>query len=150
MRIHEIMSEPVVTVVPDGSAEEAWQLMLTHGVRHLVVIDSGRVVGVLSDSDAGGRLGGAVRLGATVGELMNRHVMTIARDDSVRKAANLMRGRVIGCLPVVESGRLVGVVTTTDMLKVLGGGVDRPQQPARHAVNHKVPHRKATAATGRW
>ena len=150
MRIHEVMSDPVFIVAPDTPAEDAWQLMRTRGVRHLVVKEESKVVGILSESDAGGPSGTAVRAGATVHDLMDPHFVTIGRDDTVRSAANLMRGRGLGCLPVVHRGKLVGVVTIADMLAVIGGGVDRPSHEKRAAMHHRVPHRRVSAATGRW
>ncbi len=150
MRIQEIMSEPVHTVVPGLDAQDAWEVMQTNGIRHLVVAEASKVVGVLSDGDAGGRHGGAIREGATVADLMDRHVPTVRRTDTIRKAANLMNGHLVGCLPVVERGRLVGVVTISDMLTVVGGGAGRPSHNARAALHHRVPHRKVRTATGRW
>lgn len=150
MRIQEIMSAKVHSVAPDFAAEEAWQIMTTKGIRHLVVKDGSKVVGVLSDSDAGGPSGSALRAGAQVDDLMNRHFVSVTREDTVRKAANLMAGHLTGCLPVIERGRLVGVVTVVDLLKVIGRGVDRPSQPSRVPLHHRVPHRKVRQATGRW
>ena len=150
MRIQEIMSDHVHTVAPGLDAEDAWQMMQTNGIRHLVVAEDANVVGVLSDSDAGGRHGGAIRKGATVADLMDRHVLTVSRTDTVRKAANLMNGHLVGCVPVVERGRLVGVVTVSDMLTLVGGGAGRPSHNARAALHHRVAHRKGRTATGRW
>lgn len=149
MRIFEVMSARVHTVQPTDSAESAWNLMHTKGVRHVVVKNGEGVVGMLSDSDAGGRSGGALRAGKTVGDLMDRHVIAVDTEDTVKKAANLMGGHLVGCLPVIHRGKLVGVVTTTDLLKLIGRGVDRPNQPTRAAMHYKVPHRKNGAA-GRW
>lgn len=150
MRIQEIMSAHVRWVAPDLDAEEAWQLMRTSGIRHLVVKDGPAVVGILSETDAGGPHGAAARRGLTVGELMDRHVVHVAGDDTVRKAANLMAGHRVGCLPVIDRGRLIGVVTTSDLLAVVGGGADRPAHHTRPVVNHRVAHRKAHVSTGRW
>ncbi len=150
MRVQEIMNETVHTIAPGADAEGAWQTMRTRGVRHLVVVDGSKVVGVLSDSDAGGPAGAKVRAGATVAQLMDPHVHTLTRHDTVRRAANLMQQHLCGCLPVVERGRLVGVVTVVDILNVIAGGGDRPAHHARAALHHRVAHRKAAAATGRW
>ena len=150
MRIQEIMSANVHSVAPDLDAEEAWQVMQTKGIRHLIVKDGSTVVGVLSDSDAGGPSGSALRAGTRVGDLMNRHFVSVTREETVRKAANLMMGHLTGCLPVIERGRLVGVVTVVDMLKVIGKGVDRPAPRPRVPIHHRVPHKKARSATGRW
>ena len=150
MRVQEIMSEKVRTVGPGLDAEGAWQMMQINTIRHLVVVEDKRVVGVLSDSDAGGRFGAAIRSGATVRDLMDTHVVSVARTDTVRKAANLMKGHLATCLPVIERGRLVGIVTATDLLTTVGGGADRPAHNARAAIHHRVAHRKARTATGRW
>lgn len=150
MRIFEVMTPAVHTVTSSCVAEDAWQMMHSRGVRHLIVKDGSHVVGMLSEADLGGRSGAAVRRGAMVGDLMERHVTSVTRQDTIRKAANLMRGRFVGCLPVIEDDHLIGVVTVADLLAVLGRGVDRPIQPARKAPHFKVPHRRAAAASGRW
>jgi CBS domain-containing protein len=150
MRIFEIMSDKAVTAPPTLPADDAWRLMLAENVHHLVAKEGSTVVGVLSDSDAGGRHGAAVRSGKTVADLMDTHVAAVTRQDTVRKAANLMRGRLTGCLPVIERGRLLGVVTVTDLLALLGHGVERPDHEARAALHHRVAHRKAIGSTGRW
>lgn len=149
MRIYEVMNKRVVTVAPTDDAQAAWDLMHTKGVRHLVVKAGSKVVGVFSDSDAGGRSGTVVRAGKTVADLMDPHVHTIGRDDTLRKAANLMGGQHIGCLPVVDRDKLIGVVTIADMLNAIGGGVDRPGRESRAPLHYRVPHRKNGSA-GRW
>jgi acetoin utilization protein AcuB len=50
---------------------------------------------------------------------------------TVRQAANLMQGRSIGCLPVLEGSRVVGIVTVTDLLEAVGRGVERPVERGR-------------------
>ena len=151
MRIQEIMTTTVHSVSPTIPAEDAWEFMHTKGVRHLIVKDGSQVVGVFSDSDAGGRSGAVVRRGARVADLMDRHVVRVGPNDTLRKAANLMRGHLIACLPVVDGERLVGVITFTDILDVVGGGGgDRPNHEQRAALHHRVAHRRSRAATGRW
>ena len=150
MRIQEIMSSKIYSVAPDLAAEDAWQIMRTKGIRHLVVKDGSKVVGILSDSDAGGPSGAALRAGTQVVDLMNTHFVSVTREETVRKAANLMSGHRTGCLPVIERGRLVGVVTVVDMLNVIGKGIDRPAHPSRVPLHHRVPHKKVRQATGRW
>ncbi len=149
MRIYEVMTVKVQTIAPQETAEQAWQLMHAKGVRHLVVKDGSQIVGVLSESDAGGRNGAPIRAGKTAADLMDDHVTSIGPDDTVRKAANLMAGHHIGCLPVIERSKLVGVVTIADLLKVIGRGVDRPGHESRAATHYRVPHRKNGTA-GRW
>jgi CBS domain-containing protein len=150
MRISEIMSDRVRTVPSTCPAPDAWQVMEANSVRNLVVKDGSEVVGILSESDAGGRNGASIRLGAIVADLMDTRFVTVTRHDTVRKAANLMRGRLVECLPVVEHGRLLGLVTADDLFGLLGRGVERPGHEARAALHHRVPHRKAPTNAGRW
>jgi CBS domain-containing protein len=150
MRVQEVMTENVRTVPVDTPAEQAWSLMKTDGIHHLVVTDGRRIVGILSDRDGGRRSAGAPRDFATVQELMTKPVVTIAPDATVRQAANMMRGRTIGCLPVTRGSRLIGIVTTSDLLDAVGRGLDRPSRATRHTLNFKTPHRRKHPATGVW
>ena len=150
MRIAEIMTEGVQTVPPTMPAFEAWDLMRQKRIHHLVVMVGSAVMGVLSERDAGGRGGASIRARSTVADLMTTAVVTTAPDATIRKIANLMRGRTIGCVPVIDRKRLVGIVTVSDLLRLLGGGIDRPARPARHTLNYRVPHRKRKGASGVW
>ena len=150
MRMQEIMTENVRTVPPTMAATEAWELMRTGRIHHLVVTRGSEVVGVLSDRDVGGRSGIAVRNGRTVGDLMTKKVVTIDQTGTVREAANLMRGRTMGCLPVMRKNRLVGIVTTSDLLVLLGRGGDRPLKAERRIATHRVPHRPRSRSAGPW
>jgi CBS domain-containing protein len=148
MRVWEIMTKAVREVAPDLDAEEAFERMAAERIHHLVVIDRREIVGVVSQRDLGGPRGEAVRAGRTVGELMSDHVVTIEADESVRRAANLMRGHEIGSLPVLADGRIVGIVTVSDILDMIGRGMESPpresdRQPlraARHAGPQNAPH----------
>ena len=150
MRVAEIMTEGVQTVQATMAASEAWELMRRKRIRHLVVMDGAEVQGVLSDRDAGGRSGANVRVQHTVGDLMTTAAVTVPPDATVRRAANLMRGRTIGCLPVIDRKRLVGIVTVSDLLDLLGRGTDRPMQAQRRGLHHRVPHRKSHGGFGVW
>lgn len=151
MRVQDVMTEDVQTIAPTRSADDAWELMRRNEFHHLVVTRGSRVVGVLSDRDAGGRQGVSVRKGRTVAELMSTRVVTVEPTATVRKAANLMRGHSIGCVVVTTRGRVVGIVTVADLLDLLGRGIDRPA-PAdtRASLRHRAPHRKLSTATGVW
>jgi acetoin utilization protein AcuB len=150
MRVAEVMTEQVQTVPPDMSALDAWELMRLKGFHHLAVTADSRIVGVLSDRDAGGRSGAAIRSRSTVGDLMTTSVFTVQPTTTIRRVASLMRGRTIGCVPVVENEHLVGILTVSDLLDVLGRGVARPASPVRRGLNHRVPHRKQHVGRGMW
>ena len=143
MRLQDVMTHPVETIEPDQSADEAWNRMRIGGFHHLVVKEGGRVLGVLSDRDLGGSRGAALRRGHSAGELMSAPVVTASSRTTVRQAANLLRGRFLGCLPVVNGRRLVGIVTIADLLELVGRGRERAVvQGKRWTLKHRGPKHK--------
>lgn len=129
MQVREAMSTAnVVTVVPKESALRALNLCEGHRIRHLPVLAhaEGRLVGIVSDrdlKDAGPPLGAtqekkeAILNDIEIGQLMTRDVLTAHPSDSVEAVARLLVDNKIGCLPIVEDGALVGIVTTSDLLR---------------------------------
>ena len=123
IRLRDIMQKSVERISAHDTAEAAWNRMRLLRIRHLVVLKDRRVVGVLSDRDVAGR--GSLRHVEAVGDVMSEPVVSGHPEMTLRQAANRMRGRSIGCLPVVEGDDLVGIVTTTDLLELLGRGLTR-------------------------
>ena len=134
MRLGEIMKTSVETIRLKDPAELAWERMRLERIHHLVVMDDDAVVGVVSDRDLGGARGNRLREGRQVADLMTRTVVTAAPTTTVREAANLMRGRAIGCLPVFDGGSLRGIITVTDLLELIGKGAERPTARATRAI----------------
>lgn len=126
MRVQDVMKKKVETVAAETPAAEAWSRMEMGKIHHLVVTRGTQVVGILSNRDMGGPGDPGYREGRTVGDVMTPSVVTAKKKTTLREAANLMRGRTIGSLPVVEDGKLVGIVTTTDLLTLIGKGAERP------------------------
>ncbi len=149
MRLQEIMTTPVLTIEPDATASAAWSLMHGTRVRHLVVTSGPRLLGVVSERDLGGPHGAAARRGRTVGELMAASPVTATPTMTLRQAANLMRGRLIGSLPVVDAGRVVGIVTATNVLDELGRGSTRPAVRAQRQAMRLPPASARKAAARR-
>ena len=144
------MTSQVHTVSPGIAAEDAWNMMRMRRIHHLVVTQAGRIVGLLSDRDAGGARGRGTRQNRTVADLMTAKVLTVPPTTPVRKAANLMRGRSIGCLVAADADRIVGIVTVADLLELIGRGIDRPVAAPRRTIHHRVPHTKQHRAGGAW
>ena len=119
LSVRDVMSTELVTIRPAESARRAYEIMRDRRIRHLPVIENDRLVGILSDRDLRPILLSPGLTGASVAELMSEALTTIAPDASVEDAASLLVVRKIGCLPVVEGERLVGIVTETDLLAVL-------------------------------
>ncbi|HEX5959902.1 MAG TPA: CBS domain-containing protein [Rhodanobacteraceae bacterium] len=148
MRLHEIMSTEVITAAPDETADVAWARMQRARIRHLVVLEGGRMVGMLSERDLGGRRGAATRRGRSIGELMSGSPALATPDMTLRQAANLMRGRMVGSLPVLVDDRVVGIVTATDVLDELGRGATRPLVRAQRR-SMRLPPASSRRATSR-
>lgn len=150
MRVDELMSVRVVAVGPEETADAAWLRMQRERIRHLAVIEGSRLVGMLSERDLGGRGGADLRRGRLVRELMTPRVATASPGTTLRQAANVMHGRLIGSLPVVDCGRVVGIVTATDVLEELGRGSTRPAVRAKRRGMRLPPAsaRKAARRAG--
>jgi CBS domain-containing protein len=151
MRVQDVMTRNVKTVSAAATADEAWSLMRMKRIHHLVVLEGREIAGVVSARDLGGPHGASVRDTRLVSELMTENVVTIEPEMPVRQAANLLRGRAIGCLVVIQEGRVKGVVTTADLLELIGRGAERPiVTTQRRIINHRAPHRKRHQASGVW
>ena len=143
MRVQDVMTPHVRTISAAETAETAYASMKALNVHHLVVRDDeAALVGIVSSHDLGAAKEDGFRRNHRVAEVMSTSVVTADPEMSIRQAANLMRGRSIGCLPVVQPGRtprLVGIITTSDLLEVLGHGVDRPTHPERRVLKARAP-----------
>lgn len=132
MTVQEIMRTPVVSIAPEAGLDRALVMMRTQRIRHLPVVQDGKLVGIVTDRDL--RLSMVEKDGpqsapkglylpalTKIKTIMVEDVKTITAIDTVGDAANLMSKYKIGCLPVVEgsSKHIVGIVTETDMLRVL-------------------------------
>lgn len=146
MRLSEIMTEPVVSIDANATAKAAWAKMQQEQIRHLIVTENNQLVGVISDRDLGGKNGTDIRRGRTVRDLMSENIATATPDMTLRQAANLMRGRLIGCLPVLEGEEIVGIVTATDVLDTLGRGATRPEGLYRRAPVVRPPAQMKSVA----
>ena len=151
MRVQDVMTKGAKTISPATAAEEAWNMMRLHRIHHLVVTKGKHAVGVLSDRDAGGPRGASIRTNTTVADLMTTPAVTVEPTMTVRQAANLMRGRSIGCLVVGESARVIGIVTVSDLLELVGRGLDRGAMTTkRWTLKHRAPHRKSHRSAAAW
>jgi acetoin utilization protein AcuB len=106
------MTRAIISAHPGESVEAVRERLRAHGIHHLIVIDNGTVVGVVSPRDlmAAGKL--------TVGEVMHREVVSVEAAATLKRAAALMIGNPSGCLPVLEEGKLAGIITTSDLMRV--------------------------------
>src|SRR5574341_465081 len=132
MNVRDVMTSDPVTIGPGTPLPEARRLMKQRGIRHLPVVDdAGRLLGVLTDRDIrhaafvpalAEYLGWEVRRlrAPRVRDVMTWSVVTTHPDATLVQAGLTMFQRRIGSLPVVDNGRLVGIVTERDVLAALG------------------------------
>src|SRR5262245_2551210 len=128
MKVRELMSGAPITVSPDTTVFDARRLMLKERIRHLLVTEDRRLVGIITDRDIRLNLPSqATSLSVwevnyllarlTVDKVMTRTVITVGPDREARDAARIMLEHKIGCLPVVEGDQVVGIITETDILR---------------------------------
>jgi len=137
MLVSDVMRRSLVTAAPSTTLSEALSLMTDRRVRHLPVMDAGRLVGIVSDRDVKRVMASpATSLAAnelnylldklTVEQFMTRAVITVTPTLPIEEAARIMLKERISALPVTEGGRVVGIVTETDVVELfvraLGAG----------------------------
>lgn len=143
MRVKDVMRKQVRTIKPDEPVSMAKEMFRRYDIHHLVVVEKKDVVGIIGDRD----VLNAGSEDTAVDQAMMRDPVTIHSDETVRKAAALMTGHVIGSLPVVDDGVLVGIVTTFDLLNLLAKGATHPAPNKERRVLAKRGPRKNPASS---
>jgi CBS domain-containing protein len=110
------MNPRVVSVAPNETLSLAAQTMLWMGLRHLPVVEGQRLIGILSERDILRHRAEIDGIDGSVKDAMSEPAQFAHPDDAAAEAAERLAARKIGCLPVIEHGKLVGMLTTTDML----------------------------------
>lgn len=124
--VADAMTPSPMTVRPHESVLQLVHTFHEKRFRHLLVTDvDGRLLGIVSDRDVGrcfgpaGRPDEATLAAIRTEEIMSRDLITIDADAPLTAAIDLMYGQGVSCLPVVSGDRLVGIITTTDLLRLL-------------------------------
>jgi CBS domain-containing protein len=131
MRVRELMNRTLVTIRESSTCREAVRSMHRARIRHLPVVSrDGTLVGIVTDRDLRHHLFSPhvyKELGATsvdlllnavaVGHVMSSPVITVDAGEDVAEAARMMVEERVGSVPVLEGGRLVGILTETDLLR---------------------------------
>jgi CBS domain-containing protein len=115
VQIGDLMSYPVVTLSPDTRMKEVYTILREKGHMGIPVLDDGRLVGIISRRDFW-KAKKTSALNAPVRAFMTKNVVTIKPGKSPMQAARLMIQHDIGRLPVVENGRVIGIVTRSDTM----------------------------------
>jgi acetoin utilization protein AcuB len=125
MLVRDIMTSNVITIPSNTPVLEAEQIMIFHKFERLPIVDKGKLVGIVtkdnllkaSPSDATTFSRGELYYllsKLTVKEIMEKNVITVRPDIPVEQAAAIGQKNKVGCLPVVEQDRVIGIVTTND------------------------------------
>lgn len=117
MKIEDLMICEPITITATTTVEEALTCMKTNSVRHLPVVDADqKLLGFVTLADLKQGLIPSMVSDLTLTDLMIKKPITVAPDRDIEIAAQLIYKHKIGGLPVVEEGRLVGIITVTDLL----------------------------------
>ena len=130
--VKEIMMGSPVTLRPEDTLDLANDVISLGRIRHIPVVEDGQLVGLLSDRDLIGAAAtqifglkqkskSALLKSVLIKDVMKKKVITVTSETKIGEAARLMADKKIGCVPVINEGRLVGLVTTTDILRYVEG-----------------------------
>jgi tRNA nucleotidyltransferase (CCA-adding enzyme) len=136
----EIMSSPVKTITPETMIEEAGRLMLRYGHTGLPVVIGDQVVGVISRRDVEKATHHGLGHAPTKG-FMTSNLITVGPETPVSTVRDLMIQHDIGRLPVLEEGKLVGIVSRTDVLRTLHGDIKVRHKKVYSGGNSEQPHK---------
>lgn len=128
MKVKDIMVKDVATLRLNDELSLADDIMQLGRIRHLPVVEEGRLVGIISQRDLfkaslasamgyGEKAKRAFMKTVAVKEVMVNEVITISPESCIEEAGKVMLEKKIGCLPVVEEGNLIGLITETDILR---------------------------------
>jgi len=118
MLVARRMTRDPISISPEASIQEAIELMKTHSIRHLPVVDGQeRLVGWVSDTELRGVFIASMIEELTVGDVMIADPITVSSSDVLEQAALLISKHKIGGMPVLEDGKLVGIITVVDILE---------------------------------
>lgn len=147
MLVEEIMKHNIITIQPDDTLSTALQTIKEHRIRHLPVVKDQMLVGIVSDRDlrdvCPSRLVNEdqdqLLQNTLIGDIMNKNVITAHPLDFVEDAASVFYEFRIGCLPVIQKGQLVGIVTESDVLRTLVElmGVNKPSSQVEVTILDK-------------
>ncbi len=127
MRVSEIMTNAAVLDQSDDTLAEAARKMWKQQTGSLLVTDGDDLIGIVTERDVLRAVATGVKLEeARIAEVMTKDVVTVGPGTSLREAAKIMADRWIRHLPVVDGGKLVGVISQRDLAGVLAGALNEP------------------------
>lgn len=128
--VRDYMTSPPETLNADNTLLDAVLLLRRASLRHIPILEDNRLVGILTDRDVA-RFAPSMFLPLSpqeynrvfeetlIAKVMTRDPLSTTPDAPLAEAVHLLHQNRLGCLPVIEEGRLVGIITTNDMLRAL-------------------------------
>lgn len=163
MRIRDLASSQVTTIGPEASVRQAAKIMLKHGISGLPVVDDDmKIVGIITEGDlirrselgydkiqdfgpsgegAGDARDYVRRHSWKVGDVMTRDVVTVEENGSIATAARLLEEHNVKRLPVVRDGKLVGMISRSDLLRVIATSVPEQIAAGDEAIRRSIKTR---------
>jgi CBS domain-containing protein len=128
VRISDIMTEAALTDRSDDSLASAARKMREQQTGSLVVTDGEQLLGIITERDVLRAVAEDVPLDTPISEVMSKDLVTAEPSTSLREAARIMTEKWIRHLPVLEGGRLVGIVSQRDLAGVLASALNEPEE----------------------
>jgi signal-transduction protein with cAMP-binding, CBS, and nucleotidyltransferase domain len=128
VRISDVMTQAALTDRPDDSLVSAARKMREQQTGSLLVTDGEQLLGIVTERDVLRAVAEEVPLDTPISEVMSKDLVTAEPGMSLREAARIMTERWIRHLPVLEGGRLVGIVSQRDLAGVLAGALNEPEE----------------------
>jgi acetoin utilization protein AcuB len=117
MIVESWMSRNLVTIGKDAGIKDALMVMKKHSIRHLPVVENDLFVGLVSSGDLKQVILASMLENLKVSDVMLQNPFTVSLDTPLERAAMIIFDKNIGCLPVIEEGKAVGILTVKDILK---------------------------------
>ncbi|HZA60122.1 MAG TPA: CBS domain-containing protein [Actinomycetota bacterium] len=127
MKITDIMTKAAVTDRPEDSLDAAARKMWEQQTGSLLVTHGDELVGIVTERDVLKAVAEGTPLDTPVSAVMSKDLITVDPGTSLREAARIMTDKWIRHLPVLESGKLVGIVSQRDLAGVLAGALNEPE-----------------------
>jgi acetoin utilization protein AcuB len=155
MFVGERMSRPVISVSPDDPINEVLAMFRRERIRRAPVMKDGKLAGIVSDSDLLNASPSSVTTlsvwemnylisKVTVKDVMTKKIISVEKDTPIEEAARIMADQKIGGLPVMSAGKVVGMITETDLFKIFLELMGARQKATRVTVT--VPNRPGELA----
>jgi CBS domain-containing protein len=122
-KVKEIMTKDVITTTSDIDVVYAFEKLMKHKISSLPVVEDDKLIGIITATDVGHNLIlDKYELGTSVEEIMIKSVITVSPEDTLEDAINIMKtgvssSGILNQLPVVEDGKLVGIISDGDIIQ---------------------------------